>query len=190
MRNCLRNTPEQIPREEPGPPKHRGRPPPLTALTEPQRQFAEEHHALIYQFLIDRRLDIHEYYDIAALGYLRAVQRYLTRPVLSRYRFSTVAWRAMGQSLGVFFRAEKRNQESCARFSDSPGPQADLLWEKLEAELVLHDLARIATKEQYALVELRLRGYSVPEAARARKVGVKRVRRLLKDLFHTYLNMK
>ena len=96
----------------------------------------------------------------------------------------------MGQSLGVFFRAEKRNQESCARFSDSPGPQADLLWEKLEAELVLHDLARIATKEQYALVELRLRGYSVPEAARARKVGVKRVRRLLKDLFHTYLNMK
>lgn len=189
-RDCLRNTPEQNPQKEPGPPEQRGRPPHLNALTESQRQFAEKHHALIYQFLIDRRLDIHEYYDIAALGYLRAVQRYLTRPVLSRYRFSTVAWRAMGQSLGGFFRAEKRNRESCARFSDSQGPQADLLWERLEAELVLHDLARIATKEQYALVELRLRGYSVPEAARARKVGVKRVRRLLKDLFYAYLNMK
>ena len=164
--------------------------PPLNALTEPQRQFAEEHHALIYQFLLDRRLDICEYYDIAALGYLRAVQRYLTRPALSQYCFSTVAWRAMGQSLGVFFRAEKRNRESCARFSDSQGRQADLLWEKLEAELILHDLARIATKEQYALVELRLRGYSVPEAARARNVGVKRVRRLLKNLFQAYLNMK
>ena len=74
-RNCLRNTPEQIPQKELGPPEHRGRPPPLNALTEPQRQFAEEHHALIYQFLLDRRLDICEYYDIAALGYLRAVQR-------------------------------------------------------------------------------------------------------------------
>ena len=189
-RNCLRNTPEQIPQKERGPPEHRGRPPPLNALTEPQRQFAEEHHALIYQFLLDRRLDICEYYDIAALGYLRAVQRYLTRPALSQYCFSTVAWRAMGQSLGVFFRAEKRNRESCARFSDSQGRQADLLWEKLEAELILHDLARIATKEQYALVELRLRGYSVPEAARARNVGVKRVRRLLKNLFQAYLNMK
>ena len=84
-RNCLRNTPEQIPQKELGPPEHRGRPPPLNALTEPQRQFAEEHHALIYQFLLDRRLDICEYYDIAALGYLRAVQRYLTRPALSQY---------------------------------------------------------------------------------------------------------
>lgn len=62
-RNCLRNTPEQIPQKELGPPEHRGRPPPLNALTEPQRQFAEEHHALIYQFLLDRRLDICEYYD-------------------------------------------------------------------------------------------------------------------------------
>ena len=73
-RNCLRNTPEQIPQKELGPPEHRGRPPPLNALTEPQRQFAEEHHALIYQFLLDRRLDICEYYDIAALGYLRCAE--------------------------------------------------------------------------------------------------------------------
>lgn len=189
-RDCLRNTPEQITKGEAGLSEDRGRPPPLTVLTEAQRQFAEEHHALISQFLIDRRLDVHEYYDIAAFGYLRAVQRYLTQPALSQYRFSTVAWRAMAQSISLFFRTEKRHRESCARFADAQTHQEDRLWRRLEAGLILHDLARVATKEQYALVELRLRGYSVSEAARARGIGVKRVRRLLKELCRAYLKLE
>lgn len=185
-RNCLRNTPERF--SGAGPPCQQGRPSLSPALTDAQRQFAVEHHALIYDFLVKRKLDVLEYYDIAAMGYLRAVQRYLTQPALSRYRFSTVAWRSMAGSLGAFFHSERRHREGQSRYAQAQSPQADGLWERLEADLLLHDLARIATEEQYALVRLRLKGFSMREAARVRGIGVKRVRRLLKDLYRAYLN--
>ena len=45
-------------------------------LTDTERLFAEERHALIYKFLNTNGLPEDEFYDVVAFGYLRAVRRY------------------------------------------------------------------------------------------------------------------
>lgn len=45
-----------------------------------------------------------EYYDVAALGFLHAVQRYLTQPWLRKYSFPTIAWQAMGREVAKDYR--------------------------------------------------------------------------------------
>jgi RNA polymerase sigma-70 factor (ECF subfamily) len=130
-----------------------------------------------------------EYYDIAALGYLQAVQRYLTQPELMCYRFSTIAWSAMRQSVATFHRAEARRRESERRYLDALWKPEDESSFQVDSRLFLHDLAAISSEEQYALARLRLQGYSVAEAAKAQGVSPKRVRRLLKELFHVYLQL-
>ena len=114
MENGKNFPPDTIPRieeekRETGPPPEAPVP---TPLTEPQRRFAAQYHALIYGFLLEKKLEIREYYDIAAIGYLHAVQRYFTEKSLHRYRFSTIAWRSMNSSLHTFHRQERR-RESC-----------------------------------------------------------------------------
>lgn len=101
MENGKNFPPDTIPRieeekRETGPPPEAPVPVPLT---EAQRRFAAQYHALIYGFLLEKKLEIREYYDIAAIGYLHAVQRYFTEKSLHRYRFSTIAWRSMNSSL-------------------------------------------------------------------------------------------
>ena len=113
MENGKNFPPDTIPRAYA---ENRGTGPPPeapvpTPLTEPQRRFAAQYHALIYGFLLERKLDIREYYDIAAIGYLHAVQRYFTEKSLHRYRFSTIAWLSMNSSLHTFQRQERRAKE-------------------------------------------------------------------------------
>lgn len=96
-RSCPPKTADSVQEQTRPPPfSERGRPAIPQALTEEQRQFADENHNLIYTYLWDRRLEIDGYYYIAVFGYLRAVKRYLSEPWLRRYQFSTVAWHAMG----------------------------------------------------------------------------------------------
>ena len=120
MENGKNFPPDTIPRieeekRETGPPPEAPVPVPLT---EAQRRFAAQYHALIYGFLLEKKLEIREYYDIAAIGYLHAVQRYFTEKSLHRYRFSTIAWRSMNSSLNTFRRQEQRRQSHVAcRFS-------------------------------------------------------------------------
>lgn len=62
-------------------------------LTDEQRDYAAEHHALVYKFLKDNHLPMDEFYDVVIFGYLRAVRRYLTEPALRQYKFTTIAMR-------------------------------------------------------------------------------------------------
>lgn len=48
----------------------------MEALNQKEREFAEEHHALIYAFLRYYHLPEAEYYDLLAIAYLRAVKEY------------------------------------------------------------------------------------------------------------------
>lgn len=71
MENGKNFPPDTIPRieeekRETGPPPEAPVPVPLT---EAQRRFAAQYHALIYGFLLEKKLEIREYYDIAAIGY-------------------------------------------------------------------------------------------------------------------------
>lgn len=180
-----------LPNEQPKPSPLtvRGRPTSLTALSEPQRRFAADHHSLIYSFLRERHLQVGEYYDIVVLGFLHAVQRYLTQPALGRYKFSTVAWSAMRRSLASHRRAEQRRRECERRYVDSARQDTSSPNWDWESGLFLHDLALISSEEQYALAQHRLQGYSIAETAKAQGMSPKRVRRLLKELFRTYLRL-
>lgn len=121
------------------------------------------------------------------MGYLSAVRRYLTQPRLRRYSFSTIAWRAMGQSIASFLRTEERRKETELRYWETV-PKADPM-EELEARLFLHDLASTASRPQYELAALRLRGYSIAETARQHGTTPKRVRGLLKELYRAYFQL-
>lgn len=71
MENGKNFPPDTIPRieeekRETGPPPEAPVPVPLT---EAQRRFAAQYHALICGFLLEKKLEIREYYDIAAIGY-------------------------------------------------------------------------------------------------------------------------
>ena len=165
----------------------RGQPAPLAPLTEEQRRFAEQHHGLIYAFLKETGHSAAEYYDAAALGFLQAVQRYLTQPWLRRYAFPTVAWRAMGRGVSTDHRTEERRRNAEQRYLDTVQTATTNLYAELETQLIFHDLMAGASEEQHRLALLRLRGCSMAEAARAQGMGVKRARRLLKELHSDYL---
>lgn len=131
--------------------------------------------------------DEREYYDIAAFGYLSAVQRYLTQPKLRQYAFSTIAWRSMGRSIASFHRAEAQQRSAEQRYMAS-APVNDPM-EELEVRLILHDLASSTNRPQYELAALRLQGYSIAETARRCGMTPKRVRKLLKELYRVYFQL-
>jgi len=45
-------------------------------MTQEERDFAEQHHDLVIDFLRYRRLPMDEFYDVVIFGYLSAVQQY------------------------------------------------------------------------------------------------------------------
>ena len=127
--------------------------------------------------------------DIAAIGYLHAVQRYFTEKGLHRYRFSTIAWRSMNSSLNTFWRQEQRRQSH--EFSyQAAHPPPDDAFDALRARLLLHDLFLLADEEQALLVRHRLHGCSLTETARMEGMSVKRVRHRLKALYRAYFAQK
>lgn len=93
----------------------------LHELNEEQRTFAEEHHNLIYSFLYYYRMDEREYYDIAAIGYLRAAQNYCERVELQQYSFSTIAFRSMFCEIGNSRRKVKRTVSMDTALYDEDG---------------------------------------------------------------------
>lgn len=52
-------------------------------LTDIEKAIAAEHHDYIYSILSHLHMPLDEYYDIAAIGYLRGVQDWLTREELN-----------------------------------------------------------------------------------------------------------
>lgn len=48
----------------------------MEKLDDKQRAFAEQHHRLIYSFLNQNGLDENDFYDIAAIGYLKSIKKY------------------------------------------------------------------------------------------------------------------
>ena len=67
----------------------------LTPLTEEERAFAGDNHWVIEWFFAISQYDRDEFYDVAAVGYLKAVKSWFSRTDLHRWEFSTVAKQMM-----------------------------------------------------------------------------------------------
>lgn len=72
----------------------------LTPLTQEEQKFAEENHWVIDWFFRISNYNLSEYYDVAAIGYLKAVKSWHTRSELHEYSFSTVAKQTMRSYIG------------------------------------------------------------------------------------------
>lgn len=162
------------------------------ALTQEQRDYAADHHNLIYAFLNKKHLRDDEFYDIVVFGFLRAVKRYFEEPELRQYSFTTIAWRGMEGKLNDYYKQQKRrNQHGFSLSLDSllcegeslsleaviPAP--DPLMMQLETELLLHDLASRVSKRQMTVVRLKACGYGDREIARRQKTTIQNIRELL-----------
>lgn len=63
----------------------------MIKLTQEQSKFVEDNHGLIYSFIHKYKLDIDEWYDLCAIGLIKAVQAYDSE----KGSFSTLAYKCM-----------------------------------------------------------------------------------------------
>lgn len=170
-------------------------------LTDEQRDYAAEHHALVYKFLKDNHLPMDEFYDVVIFGYLRAVRRYLTEPALRQYKFTTIAWNCMRVDLYNYYksnRCQKRNAEvlsihigiSAESYPlENTVAVSDDLMKQLEAKLLLHELAGKVSEQQMEMVRLKTCGYNLREIARQQKTPMRRVKEALEEVRTVLMEM-
>jgi len=140
----------------------------MNQLTDYERQFADQHHEVVYRFLRARGLNINEYYDVVIFRYLMAAQQYLSKPSLQTYSFETIACNAMRSALGHHFQAEKRRQEFCITDTNlvenlvgyTPDERQDDV-----SKLLWMEVAALLTEPERKLVSQRADGWSYKEIA-------------------------
>lgn len=145
-------------------------------LTNEQKQFAEEHHTLVYKYLSHNELSIEEFYDVAIFGYLLAVQEYLENPDLSRFSFTTVAWLRMRNCIAkefIYRNRPKRKamlvpyeeyRESASLEKLLPNRMQTIAESLDNQELALKLLSKITPKEKEVVI-LKANGYTYREIA-------------------------
>lgn len=170
-------------------------------LSDVERRFASEHHQLIYGFLNKHALAEDEYYGVAALGFLRAVHNYLTKAELRRFSFSTIAYRAMSQSVSQYRRSLKRQTGLADALSlDTGGIDGRPLstglsaaeraaYTELEENLLLHALITKLPLGHSEVVRLRLLGYGIHEIAQRQAVSDKTMRKLLRQIREVFVEV-
>lgn len=73
----------------------------LQLLTEEEKEMAEKYHNMVYAFLHQKGYDIEEYYDIAVMGYLKAVQKYSRDDNLKlKWSFKAICYNDMHREIG------------------------------------------------------------------------------------------
>ena len=140
-------------------------------LTPAESEFAAEHHDLVLAYLDRARLDCEEFYDIVIFGYLRAVRKYLARPELRQYRFSTIAFRAMSCDVHharEYWTRQKRRAALRPLIEDihTDDPR-DVVAEAVDNILSFEECVRRLSPIQRRIAALRDRGYTDHEIAHA-----------------------
>ena len=107
----------------------------------------------------EQRYDPGEYYYLAVMGYLRAVERYCSHAYLRRFSFSTVAYRAMQQSIVSWKRGESRRRQAEEAYCALCGRRENVCDEELSEAYFFSELQKCGTPQQAAFALLRLHGY-------------------------------
>ncbi len=138
-------------------------------LTAEESAFAAEHHDVLCSYLRIHGLPADDFYDIAVFGYLRAVRKYLARPELRQYKFTTIAYRAMSCDVHhsrEYWARAKRNREICSFNEEQDSPDSrDTVSETLERVVDFQRLVRQITPIQQRIASLKADGYSEKEIA-------------------------
>ena len=148
----------------------------MRILTEEQKIFAEQHHVLVEQFLWKKHLERAEFYDVVIFGYLEAVQEFLEKPELSKYQFSSIAWRKMKYCMineFIYRNCPKRNAPmgtyregyEPALSREQVSEQMNCVARDLEHRVQLQQLMSHMTAKEKEVVCMRAAGYTYREIA-------------------------
>ena len=145
-------------------------------MTQEEREFAEQHHNLVIDFLRYRRLPTDDFYDIVIFGYLSAVQQYFRNPPAG-VEFKAMAFRAMKDAVlrdGEYNARAKRygytvSLDTEGRHSIIPDQKQDVE-RQTEDKALLEQAAKVATPKESKIIELLIDGFALHEAARFLKM--------------------
>lgn len=172
-------------------------------LTDKEREFATKWHGVIYTFLNENRLPESEYYDVAALGYLRAVMRYNREPNLRKYSFSTIAWQAMRSSVGNKKKSD-RIRDALIAYSlneltedgteygefiqDAKDSFAEIAQNEDMQELMMQIMPAL-TDQQRTHLTAKLEGYKAQEIMKQQKKSIQSYHEDLRKIKETVLSV-
>ena len=169
----------------------------LRPFTKQEQRFAEENHDLVYAFLNEKNLSENDFYDVVIFGYLKAVQEYFKKSNLSRYKFSTLAWRQMQHILTDYYKylaSPKRNaqvisldeaidQENKFNASDSIAYE-DVMYE-IKADFLMHELVRKLPPREMRIVKMKVCGEKMHTIAKSEKMTFQEINTLLCNIYPT-----
>ena len=148
----------------------------LRPMTNEEREFAEQRHGLVIDFLRCKRLPMNEFYDVVIFGYLSAVQQYFRNPPAG-VEFKAMAFRAMKDAVlrdGEYHARAKRcgytvSLDTEGRHSTIPDQKQDVE-RQTERKALLEQVAKVATPRENKIIELLVDGFALHEAARLLKM--------------------
>lgn len=172
----------------------------IKALTDEQKKFAAENHGMIFAFLHDAGLPVDEFYGAAAIGFLRAVNKYYERSDLLCYSFSTIAWKNMRSESSNYQKRLRRIQKADAELCDSISSAKYSLWRGsrswqseiaiyLETQRLLHEIASALPDKQAQAVVLKAKGYNLNEIAKIMRMRNYEVRKLIETAYAAVLQI-
>lgn len=146
----------------------------LRPMTQRGRDFAEQHHDLVIDFLRCRHLSMDDFYDVVVFGYLSAVQQYFRNPPL-HVAFEAMAFRAMRDSV-----LREREYHACAKrcgvtvdlddISGLADPKQNTE-RQIESKAILEQAASVATPKEARIIRLLVDVFALHEAARFLKMS-------------------
>ena len=158
----------------------------LRPMTQEEREFAEQHHNLVIDFLRYRRLPMDDFYDIVIFGYLSAVQQYFRNPPAD-VKFKAMAFRAMKDSVlrdGEYNTRAKRCGSIVSLDTDTiPDPKQDVE-RQTERKALLEQAASVATPREAKIIRFLVDGFALREAARFLKMPKAAAVSCMEDFYH------
>ena len=156
----------------------------LSPLTETERTYATANHNLIYSFLHRFGYDIEEFYSIAVIGYLKAVQIYHRREDLrNQYSFTCISYQCMRSQIGNYIKkmsTQKRKPSEPLSSLDAEYADMENLYnciggKSLESEYMevesISELLEKFTDIQRNIIILRMEGYDNKEICELLEIG-------------------
>ena len=141
-------------------------------MTQEERDFAEQHHNLVIDFLRYRRLPMDEFYDVVIFGYLSAVQQYFRNPPAG-VEFKAMAFRAMKDSIlreGEYHARAKRCGITVGLDDAELTDHRQDTEQQIEGKALLEQAAKVATPKEAKIISFLLDGFALYEVARILKI--------------------
>ena len=144
----------------------------LRPMTQEERQFAEQNHSLVTEFIRKKHLAMNDYYDIVIFGYLSAVQQYFRNPPAG-VKFKAMAFRAMKDAIlreGEYHARAKRRGITVGLDDAALTDHRQDTEQQIEGKALLEQAASVATPKEAKIIGFLLDGFALHEAARLLKI--------------------